>query len=171
MITCQTVASVHDLFSSTKRIAKWSNFIKQGKNQLRGKLVTLSRKLLLMLICYLSNIPTHYKYAYHFASTWSKWQERGEMTVRRLDSVPSLVPSWMPFYFFQLAQPHPVKCLLIFPDSFFPDLTFPYNSLLTLPHPWINPILLCASVSLIHKDRITTPFTKCLWMKSTVRDC
>lgn len=37
VITCQIVASVHDLFPSTKRIAKFSNFIMQRKDQLRGK--------------------------------------------------------------------------------------------------------------------------------------
>lgn len=37
VITCQIAASVHDLLPSTKRIAKFSNFVRQRKDQLRGK--------------------------------------------------------------------------------------------------------------------------------------
>lgn len=37
VITCQIVASVHDLLPSTKRTAKFSNFMRQRKDQLRGK--------------------------------------------------------------------------------------------------------------------------------------
>lgn len=37
VITCQIVTSVHDLLPSTKRIAKFSNFVRQRKDRLREK--------------------------------------------------------------------------------------------------------------------------------------
>lgn len=62
---------------------------------------------------------------YHSANTWPNWWESGDMTVRRLDSVPSLTPSSMPFYFFPLSHPCPPKGLPGVADSSSPDLTFP----------------------------------------------
>lgn len=66
-------------------------------------MVTLSRKLLLIFICFLSNIHG-YKYTDQFSGMWPNWWESGEKTVRMLDSVPSLIPGWT-LDFFQLSQP------------------------------------------------------------------
>lgn len=140
VITCQSVASVQDLHSFIKWIAKCSNFIKQRKNQLRGKWVTLSRKLLLMLICYLSTSPhalwTCAPFCKHVA--WLVGEQGNNR--QKLDSVPSFTSSRTPCQVpsphctFVLSRPHP---FLNLPTSF----TFPFGQshsvvCLSFPHPY-----------------------------------